>query len=591
MIVPMKRVTLLCLRDQRETALEGLRQVGLLHVAAADNPVAADTAALQHACESLADALAWLDAEVDTAPGPATAGSGAETLVEQLMALRAERRGLDESLQALNTERQRLAPFGPVDPQQFATLATRGLPVTLFRAELKLPLPEITDGYLQLLSEDAFARYGVIVGSVPDDAQITPLAAPERSTAELDTAIATHAERRDALSSELAALALARPVMQAHLRELNDQRALAETRDGMGTDRAVAYLTGYCPTPDLTRLNNAARAQGWGLLVEEPGAEESVPTLLEHPAWIQPIKAVFDMLGISPGYREADIGGIFLAFFSVFFGILIGDAGYGALILIATLIVQRKMRDAPTYPFTLFKILSMTTIAWGVLTANYFGILFDALPPLLQGWRVDWLAEQNNLMGLCFLIGALHLSLAHVWNAIILFPHRKAYAQAGWMCMVWTMYFVACSMVLQRPFPLFAGVLGAAGLGLIIAFMTEPADFKRDWIDHAMLPLSLVSCLVDVISYIRLFAVGMAAVKVAESFNGMAVGMGLPLVVQVPVAALILLLGHGLNIVLGALGILVHAVRLNTLEFSQHKGLAWAGIAYKPFKKDTYQEN
>jgi len=92
---------------------------------------------------------------------------------------------------------------------------------------------------------------------------------------------------------------------------------------------------------------------------------------------------------------------------------------------------------------------------------------------------------------------------------------------------------------------------------------------------------------VDVISYIRLFAVGMASLQVAQSFNTMALGLELPLAARIPVVALILLLGHGLNIVLGALGILVHAVRLNTLEFSQHKGLEWAGSAYRPFRRNS----
>jgi V/A-type H+-transporting ATPase subunit I len=94
-----------------------------------------------------------------------------------------------------------------------------------------------------------------------------------------------------------------------------------------------------------------------------------------------------------------------------------------------------------------------------------------------------------------------------------------------------------------------------------------------------------VSALGDIISYVRLFAVGLASVKVAENFNAMAINLGLPLWAKIVPMILILLVGHGLNFAMAGLSILVHAVRLNTLEFSNHKGITWAGYAFKPFKR------
>jgi V/A-type H+-transporting ATPase subunit I len=102
-----------------------------------------------------------------------------------------------------------------------------------------------------------------------------------------------------------------------------------------------------------------------------------------------------------------------------------------------------------------------------------------------------------------------------------------------------------------------------------------------------MLPLNIISCLGDIISYVRLFAVGMASVKVAENFNQMALSLSLPLWAKIPCLLLILLAGHGMNLLMGALSILVHAVRLNTLEFSNHKGVSWSGFAYRPFRRQT----
>ena len=92
----------------------------------------------------------------------------------------------------------------------------------------------------------------------------------------------------------------------------------------------------------------------------------------------------------------------------------------------------------------------------------------------------------------------------------------------------------------------------------------------------------------DIISYVRLFAVGLASVKVAENFNAMALGLDLPVLLRVLAVAAILLVGHGLNLAMGALSVLVHAVRLNTLEFSNAKGITWAGQPYAPFSQPQH---
>jgi len=188
-------------------------------------------------------------------------------------------------------------------------------------------------------------------------------------------------------------------------------------------------------------------------------------------------------------------------------------------------------------------------------------------------------------MMLCFLIGAIHLTIAHVWNAIALAPSLQALAQLGWIGLVWSMYFTAMNMVVQQPLPGLFMPLILGSIALILLFMTPLKAMKKDWINHAMFPLSIVNCFVDIVSYIRLFAVGLASLSVAQSFNNMAMQVGLSRIWTIPLVALILLLGHGLNIILCALGILVHGVRLNTLEFSLHKNLEWKGIPYRPFAR------
>jgi vacuolar-type H+-ATPase subunit I/STV1 len=208
----------------------------------------------------------------------------------------------------------------------------------------------------------------------------------------------------------------------------------------------------------------------------------------------------------------------------------------------------------------------------------------------LRALSVDWLRDDDNLMRLCFLIGAIHLTLAHAWVAVLSWNRLTALAELGWIAVTWTIYFGVGHLVLSRPLPTFAGWLFLVGICLIVLFMTPRRALKRDFHKHIMLPLTLVGNFGDLISYVRLFAVGSATAAIAMAFNEMALGSGIRGPGQAVVASLILLVAHGLNILLCALAVLVHGVRLNTLEFCGQMGIQWNGFPYKPFAKERTKQ-
>lgn len=185
---------------------------------------------------------------------------------------------------------------------------------------------------------------------------------------------------------------------------------------------------------------------------------------------------------------------------------------------------------------------------------------------------------------LSFLIGTIHLTIAHAWNALRVINSPKALAQVGWICTTWTMFFAACTLVLDMPLPSWILPVGGVGVVLIVLFMTAPRDFKTEWFNHALLPLNLVSNFIDVVSYIRLYAVGVAGTAVAGSFHAMALS-GVRDWSSMLAAVLIIFIAHVLNLVMSAMSVLVHGVRLNVLEFTNHIGMQWSGFGYQPFAR------
>ena len=349
-----------------------------------------------------------------------------------------------------------------------------------------------------------------------------------------------------------------------------------EATQGMDNQGVLKVLRGYCPVDKCSELKKKARDENWGLVLEDVNKEDNPPTLLRNAKWVNLSRPVLKIIEILPGFRELDVSAIFLIFFTLFFGMLIGDAAYGAIFLIGTMIAHRTMKVKDATGFYLMYLLTGFTILWGVLTGTYFGQewISQSVRPV-----VPWLNNADNMQWLCFTVALTHLSLARLWVAKIKFPCITFLSEIGWLMVVWGMYFLAGMFVLSRPLPSFTTPLILGGALIAFVFMFPSIKDFRQGVGQKLIPhiLSVIGSGTDIISYIRLFAVGLATVAVADAANAMPAalpGVGYGFMVFL----------HMLNLVLAAMAILVHAVRLNVLEFSGHLGLEWTGFRYNPFK-------
>ncbi len=579
MIVPMKRVTILCAQPDREAALQALRELGVLHVTHVRGPEGGE---LEQARQRLSHLRRNLEL---IAPAHGVPGSGCdpEQVIECVWSAAQDRKELDEERETLERERTRLLPLGSFNPALIAELEQAGVWIRLHQVPagakwatpegaVAWPLHEAREGAIYVVVSRKPVRLDFPEFRLPDHA----LDAIERRLREVTEKRAEAQQRLDRHAGDHAVLA-------GLVTEAEERVAFLEARDGMGLEGPVAYIQGYAPAEAIPAVRTAADRRCWVVLESEPAPGEAVPTFIRNPRWVKPIKAIFDFIGVTPGYEEIDISAVFLLFLSLFFAMLVGDAGYGLLFLALTAWGRKKLPRAPAYPFNLMYIMSVATVAWGAVTGAWFGA--GRLPTFLEQMTVAWLREPKNVMFLCFVIGAAHLTIAHLWNILRGWNSPKALAQLGWIGSTWTMFLMARNLVLDQPLPGWWGWLLGGSVLLIILFMTAPRDFKSEWFNHVMLPLNLVSNFVDLVSYIRLFAVGTAGYAVASSFNTMILGGGVDGFFAGLLAALLLFIGHTLNILLCVMGVLVHGVRLNTLEFSSHIGMAWTGQPYRPFRR------
>ena len=582
MIVRMKRVAVLCTASSERETLDALQSLGVLHL---DADGRSEAPALKEAQASLDNAVKAL-AVISDAESCDTRPSG-DVTPEDILASAARIDDLDAKIAGLERHIATYAPLGDFNPADFRALEASDLKLRLFVAPEGI-LPEAGEGNIvRVLAEDKVAKtvYGLAIGDVQFPDAVSALPVPEKSLRESEQELDAACRARNEERKVLAGYAACAERIKGAVAERTTVRDFTAAQTSMGAQDGVRWLTGYLPEAKLPALREAAAAHGWGVAARDPTEEEDPPTLIDPPRIFRPIVALFDMLGIAPGYREADVSVVFYSFFTIFFAMLVGDVGYGVIILALTAWARMKFKKAPSAPFVLLGVFSIATIVWGVLTATYFGMPGEWLPAWLRPKTAKWLGDQSNIMFLCFTIGAVHLSVARLWNACVLFPSRKFLAEIGWIGIVWTMYCVSCAVVVDGfDFPQFMYYVAGVSTLMIAFFMLDRSELKTRGVELGMLPLNIISGLGDIISYVRLYAVGLSSVMVAQNFDTMAADLNLPLAAKIPCMVLILLLGHGLNLVMGALSILVHAVRLNTLEFSNHKGVTWSGHAYLPFR-------
>jgi V/A-type H+-transporting ATPase subunit I len=644
MIVPMKKVSLVVLDKDREASLDKLRDLGLMHLERKTVQSDALSRLLERKAR-LEAALGILRAyapkgKAPAAPSPAagenlprrrkTDRAGTEDYysadsvnapsppdpVSQVLDLGEEKKSLQEQLVFQTKERSRIEKWGNFDPGAFGEFAEKGILLIPYELPIRVyeSLPD--DPPLIVLDRDKAGVRALAVGKeIPGE---SPWTLPERSLAATDGLMAEIHDTLSDIENQFQALAARMGEIESEERRLQEgiefetAKAALEVVEDVPAELAVAWFSGFVPAEDLGFLKRAAGENGWALIADDPGEDDLVPTKLKNNKFARLINPLTDFLEVVPGYHEVDISGWFLLFFCIFFGMIFGDAGYGALILLGSVagILKTLKKGVPPVLRLLF-LLGLSNFTWGLLTCSWFGIEdVNTLPALLRNVSLPLISNvtaslsprdkgivQQNLMIFCFSLALLQLSIGHIL-AIIKGRTLKALADLGSIAMLAGMYCIVLSLIASneyRRIPLLvpAVYVFAGGFLLNFLFASYEGSFGRSVLESLKNIISVIlgiaNVFSDIMSYIRLWAVGLAGAAIASTVNAMA-GPLLGHFVLFIFGVVLLAFGHGLNIVLNVLSVLVHGVRLNTLEFSGHAGLTWSGYAYRPFAKRIKKE-
>jgi V/A-type H+-transporting ATPase subunit I len=602
MIVQMSKVYIVTQSHNRNRLLDALGQLGVMHVEPVDPGKAVAKEVTLGAISTIKRGLHILQGIEPSGDTPDL--SPLETAKEAI-SIQKKIADQEDHLNTLHRKARQLTLWGNVELKQLEQLRSTGIDIKFFsiaqkdlaelQAECVETVAELPGRNAMVAIVDRTGNFQAPEGAKEISWPETDLPTVKKEAAEVDASIKQHNKR-------LAELANLTETMSLQIKHYQAEAEVCVVQNSGLSSDALFALQGWTPSRKADSLSGSLAKQNITAAVEVMPAEEDdkPPTLIEYPRWSRPIKALFDMLGTLPGYEENDVSSFFMVALPIFAAMLIGDAGYGIILAGAGLVFYRRIVRLAGKPTAhLLIIFGLATMLWGILTANYFGItpqtLIDvghkgaanvmlAVAPL---WRSNGEEARALIMKVSLIIGCVHLVLAHLFTAIKLFPDKRAYAEIAWavilidmLVLIWYLMFIGVD---QLPAAITIVLLiGFLAASWFTAPMSNP--LKRFLIGFASSILPLLSTFSDIMSYIRLFAVGLASYYIASAFNGLGAKVagsatwigGAPIV----------LFGHALNLGLAAIAIFAHGVRLNMLEFSNNAGIKWAGYAYRPFTKN-----
>ena len=637
MIVPMKKVSLVIMGDEKSETLKKLRKLGIVHIEISEGygerliELKEQISLLENALYSIAKTK---DAEQKDIPSAKSL-----EIAKEISTLQEEKKNYQAKLIALSSELDRVKDWSDIDPDEIAALSDKGIEIGLYETS-KTEYENICQNMNTLVLEKSKVSVKFVIiksGTEGEDEVINSLShlklkLPEISTGKMRQEMSTLDSKIKAIDDKMlsfadyadsfknAIVALEKEIeFEIYSTGMNEENLSTDAKDGL----SVSYFTGYTEAENTEKLMQTARENSWGLLIEEPTEEDNVPTKLKNNKFVSLIYPLTDFLGTVPGYFEYDISGWFLAFILIFFGIIFGDGGYGLLIcaIAAIPIIKSLISKKPISPmFLLVGLFGLSTVVWGMLTCTWFALSPEQLPQWLKSlsvpvisnvyadkiWYPFWtngeagLTTAQNLQIFCFTLALIQLSVAHVKGALRNRKSLKMLGDIGSILQLMGIYYLVLSLVVNSavfsfslvigPIPVGTVSIALIGIGFLISFIFS--NYEGSIIKSILASLTnIVSVLLgvvnvfsDIVSYIRLWAVGLAGAAISATVNELAGPLFGNFLFMI-LAILVLVFGHGLNIILNVLSIIVHGIRLNTLEFSSHLDMSWSGHKFKPFKE------
>ena len=606
MITKMKKLTFLVYHKEYEEFLNSLRELGVVHIVEKQQG-AADNTELQENIRlfnRLAATLKLLqnqkhekNAVIATEGGTATRGM---QVLDEVDALQTEHGKLSQQLQSYAKEKEVLEVWGNFEPTGIQKLKDAGYIIGFYSCSEGNYKEEWETEYNAMIVNRISSKvFFVTVTKAGQevDLDVEQAKLPAYSLSRLEALYDTTEQAIEGNEKKLVALSETDiPSLKAALKELQSQIEFSKvvlSSEQTAGDKLM-LIEGWAPAYSKVEIEAYLNDAHVYYEITDPMPGDNVPIRLNNKgffAWFEPICKLYML----PKYNELDLTPFFAPFFMVFFGLCLGDSGYGLFLFLgatAYRLLAKKVTPSMKSIISLIQVLSASTFFCGLLTGTFFGAnIYDLDWPIVQRLKHAVLMDNNDMFRLSLILGVIQILFGMVLKAVnqtIQFGFKYAIATIGWIILLVSTAVSALfssSEFLSMGGTAYKVVLCISG-AMIFLFNTPGKNIFMNiglglWDSYNM----VTGLLGDVLSYVRLFALGLSGGILAGVFNSLAVGMSPDNVIAGPIVmVLIFVIGHAINMFMNVLGAMVHPMRLTFVEFFKNSGYEGGGKEYKPFK-------
>ena len=611
MITKMTKYSFVLLTGEKEGFLEQLQELGVVDISRSVKPIDSDSSVMFHKAERARKTLEFLeniDYSKDTdaeAIAKATVNIEGDP-VDFIEECRAKLTELHAALAHAEKQLQATLPWGEYDKKALDGLKDLGYAIRYYAVDAKKFDESWGEVYpLQVVSNNGKKVWFVTVAPKGEaySFPVQEVAAPEITSAEAASDIV---RIKTEITGCKAGLLNAKDYIPAIKEACNsdlvelDRYLAKEAGEGAAEDM-ITVFTGFAPVENDAELVEAFDKMGVLYLKEEAVLEDNPPIKLKNNWFTRQFEVFTEMYG-APVYAEFDPTPIVAPFYLLFFAMCMGDAGYGLILILLGIAVAKKWINIAMLKNIgpIISILGAGTFAIGLVLGTAFGIDLSAAEWYPQAMKkimiTGTIAGFPAQMILALGIGIFHICLAMTVKAIGYtkrFGFRETVSVWGWLLLIVGGIATAALGMAKLVSPdvikwivIVIGVVSALGIYIFNTPGKNPLSNIGSglWDTYNM----VTGILGDVLSYIRLYALGLAGGMLGQAFNilgGIIVGDGISVINFLPFA-LILLFGHSLNLAMSCLGAFVHPLRLTFVEYFKNAGYEGKGKEYNPLTKE-----
>ena len=614
MITKMKKLALLVYHKEYAAFLEKLREVGVVHIqeresGSVESPEMEQKLAVANRYTRVVKRLEAFAPEVlESAGNPSDAAvimDKVETLVADIEQHKTLQQVLDKDIASLE-------PWGDFDYSNVEKLSEAGYVLNFFVTSAKSYQSEWESDYNAILvAEKQSRKYFVTITpqGTTIDIDAEPAKLPTASLTALESELATVNARIEELEKELAQVAQSGLNTVKAAQEVQ-KRDIEFIKVMLGGERVsgdkLVMLEGWVPEESVDSLKAMLDNSGAFYELRAAHRGDNVPVKLKNNAFTRMYEVLTKMYGMPSG-TDFDPTPIVAPFFSLFFAFCMGDAGYGLLMVLLGFLLKKKLSKSLAGMMNLVITLGIFTTVMGALLGTFFGMSLLEFTGIPQSIRDFIIAGDVELMGstydkqmlLALGIGVIHISIAMTVKAInstVFYGFKESLSAWGWWLVV-VGGVVVGTLTFLSVIP--AGIskwvfIAVGGIGALGIYVLN--NLRRNILVNIGAGLwdtyNMASGLLgDILSYIRLFALGLAGGMLGATFNSLAMMVvegqeGIGAVFGWIGFGLIILVGHTLNIAMSCLSAFVHPLRLTFVEYFKNAGYEGKGEEYKPFKNE-----